>query len=238
MKSNDTAFTPIPQQNILHEILGQFERNIRDGTLKKGDRLPSERQMEEIFGVSRTTVREVIKSLELMGLVECVQGNGNYIARSMDKSLVQPLSLMFMLENGTLSQIQQLRRSLEINNAGFAAQSITPAKLEALHGLCGKMEQDLPQAALAKYDTQFHAHIITAVNNPLIVVIFNAVEALFNAQIENVRERMMNSADRMKHINRHHREIVANLERGDAEGCIGAMVCHMDYVEDFIADNC
>jgi len=104
-------FNRIEKPNILHEILRQFKESIASGQLSKGDKLPSERQMSETFGVSRATIREAIKALELIGLVECVHGNGNYIASNLDYSLVEPLSIMFNLEGGTLAQVQEIRRS-------------------------------------------------------------------------------------------------------------------------------
>ena len=71
-------FTKIEQPELLRKIVGQIKRNISAGRLTKGDKLPSERQMAEMFGLSRATVREAIKALDMLGLVECSHGSVSY----------------------------------------------------------------------------------------------------------------------------------------------------------------
>ena len=88
-------FTSIDKGKVYLEIMRQIKEGIRSGQLKKGDRLPSERQMAEQLRVSRATVREAIRSLEIMGLINCVQGEGNFIPKNLDNSLTEPMSLIF-----------------------------------------------------------------------------------------------------------------------------------------------
>ena len=89
-------FKQITSNKVNFQIMTQIKESIKSGQLKRGDRLPSERNMSESLGVSRATVREAIRSMELIGLVNCVQGEGNFIAETFDNSLNEPLSLMFM----------------------------------------------------------------------------------------------------------------------------------------------
>ena len=234
MPDNTPRFTPIRQPRVLREIIDQIKDNIAAGQLSKGDRLPSERQMEEIFGVSRTTVREVVKSLELMGLVECVQGDGNYIAKNLDNSLTQPLSIMFLLENGTVLQIQQLRRSLELTTARLAAMCIEDGQKNLLEDICRQMERNYPESRLTQFDKRFHYEIAAAAGNPLIAVILNAAESLIAAQIQDVREHMLRQPGRLEKINRQHRDVLDALSAGDSAGAVRAMERHMDFIEEFL----
>ena len=107
-------FTSIDKGKVYLEIMRQIKEGIRSGQLKKGDRLPSERQMAEQLGVSRATVREAIRSLEIMGLIRCVQGEGNFIPDNLDGSLKEPMSLIFLLNQGSIDDITELRRALEL----------------------------------------------------------------------------------------------------------------------------
>lgn len=233
MSENNVNFKPIRQTRMLDEIIDQIKQNIANGQLSKGDRLPSERQMEQIFGVSRTTIREAIKSLELMGLVECIQGDGNYIAKSMDNSLTQPLSLMFLLEHGTLAQVQQLRSAMELSTAKAAAKVIQPQQLQKLESICTEMEQNLPESELAQIDKRFHYEIAQIAGNPLIIVLLNAIESLIVEEIVDVRESMLQQPGSLDRIKSQHRDILNALKSGDPEASANAMTAHMSFVETF-----
>ncbi|NLC15762.1 MAG: FadR family transcriptional regulator, partial [Firmicutes bacterium] len=86
-------FTKIEPPGLLRKIVGQIKKNIASGNLKKGDKLPSERQMREMFGLSRATIREAIKALNTLGIVESSHGSGNYISSNLSSSLTEPLSI-------------------------------------------------------------------------------------------------------------------------------------------------
>ena len=114
-------FTKVGEERAFDAILGQIIENIQAGELKAGDALPAERSMAESMGVSRPAVREVLRALELLGIVKSVPGGGNYITDRLDTWLIGPLSLMFRLNNGYLKQNQQLRAALERESAILAA---------------------------------------------------------------------------------------------------------------------
>ncbi len=106
----------LEKKKAFDAILNQIIDNIQDGNIKGGDALPAERTMAESMGVSRPAVREVLRALELLGIVHCVQGGGNYITEDLTSWLISPLSIMFKLNNGYLRQNQQLRAALEREN--------------------------------------------------------------------------------------------------------------------------
>ena len=99
-------FRKIGEEKAFDAILNQIIDNIQDGNIKGGDALPAERTMAESMGVSRPAVREVLRALELLGIVHCVQGGGNYITEDLTSWLIGPLSIMFKLNNGYLRQNQ------------------------------------------------------------------------------------------------------------------------------------
>lgn len=119
-------FTKIGEERAFDAILGQIIENIQTGWLKAGDALPAERSMAESMGVSRPAVREVLRALELLGIVKSVPGGGNILRTGWIPWLIGPLSLMFRLNNGYLKQNQQLRAALERETAILAAKKCTP----------------------------------------------------------------------------------------------------------------
>ena len=110
-------FNSISNKKVYEQVIEQIQKNIMDGTFKNGDKLPSERELSEKMAVSRTSIREALRVLETMGVVESRQGEGNFICSNIEKSLLQPLSMMFKLNNGSWSDIFELRNILEIECA-------------------------------------------------------------------------------------------------------------------------
>jgi GntR family transcriptional regulator, transcriptional repressor for pyruvate dehydrogenase complex len=227
-------FNRIERPRVLRAILDQIKESIAGGKLKKGDKLPSERQMSEMLGVSRAAIREAVKSLEMIGLVECVQGGGNYIARNLENSMTEPLSIMFMLEGGSILQVQQLRRALEVTSARLAAVSINPDDLACLEDICRQMETRDSSADQAAADRSFHAVIAAASSNPLLITTQNAASALIENQIRDVRNAMLREKDTLVQVNVQHKEIVAALSAHSPEQAVAAMNRHMDYIERFL----
>ena len=91
-------FKEIKNEKAFDGILNQIIENIQNGHLKAGDALPAERTMAETMGVSRPAVREVLRALELLGIIKTVPGGGNYIADDLDSWLIGPLSILFKLD--------------------------------------------------------------------------------------------------------------------------------------------
>lgn len=99
----------INYKKIVDDVLEKISR----GELQKGDKLPTELCLATKFEVSRTCVREAIKSLEAMGIVQSIQGSGSYITNTPEQSINRPLCALFALSNGTLENVLDLRNVLE-----------------------------------------------------------------------------------------------------------------------------
>lgn len=223
-------FRKIKPPDLLGKILAQIKYNISIGRLGKGDRLPSERQMAEMFGLSRSTVREAIKSLNMLGLLECSHGSGNYISTNLSNSLTEPLSIMFMLEGGNIDQTHELRRAIEFAAAGVAAKHIKPDSLKRLNSLCSKLETSVDENEKAKYDLQFHYEIAKASQNPLLVTLLNAAESLISEHIHDARASILRIPGNETIINRQHREILDALSCSDPELAEKAALAHMELI--------
>ena len=105
--------TSINYKKIVDDVLEKISR----GELQKGDKLPTELCLATRFEVSRTCVREAIKSLEAMGIVQSIQGSGSYITNTPEQSINRPLCALFALSNGTLENVLDLRTSAATSSA-------------------------------------------------------------------------------------------------------------------------
>ena len=99
-----------------HDLVEQIQQKIMDNELKVGDKLPPEREMSEIYNISRNSVREALRSLEVLGLVECRHGEGNFITNRLDGCVVNALSALFVLNKGSIKDLLQMRRSIELGS--------------------------------------------------------------------------------------------------------------------------
>ena len=109
--------------------------------LKTGDKLPTERELAENLKVSRTSVREAIRALEVIGLIESRQGAGNYIKNDFEKSLFEPLSVMFMLQESSPKDIFNLREILEMECCKLAVKNVKDYELDKLGAIISEMKE-------------------------------------------------------------------------------------------------
>lgn len=227
-------FSKIGQPKVYLEILNQIKALIGSGALSAGGRLPSERVMAEEMSVSRATIREAIRSLELIGVVRCVQGEGNFLTDSLDRCMLEPLSMMFMLGSKDIRQLQQLRHGLEVQAASLAARMATPEQTAELESLCVQIESAQDPQTRALTDQKFHHTVASLSGNTLITGILNAAEALIDNLISDLRSRIINDRDSSESIDRQHMKIASAIKAQDSEAAARAMDGHMQLINKLI----
>ena len=161
-------FKEIKDEKAFDGILNQIIENIQNGHLKAGDALPAERTMAETMGVSRPAVREVLRALELLGIIKTVPGGGNYIADDLDSWLIGPLSILFKLNNGYIRQTQQLRAALEREMAILAARKCTPLDAAELWRILSSIDKAEDEKTRGELDKELHTQIAKIADNPMI----------------------------------------------------------------------
>ncbi len=228
-------FKEIAHTKIYLLILEQIKENIIEGNLKSGDRLPSERQWAEQLGVSRATIREAIRALEMIGLVVCQQGEGNFIAENFEDTLTQPLTIMFWLSKGELREVQELRRALETEAAKLAAQKMTPERYASLEKLCDAIETETDEAVRAELDKRFHYEIAMASENKMIHNVLLSSATLIEALIKDIRIAILSDQERGPMIDTQHRNILNALKSKAPLNAAFAMSQHMDLIDGFVA---
>ncbi len=133
----------VEKKRAYEDIVRQIFDLIEKGRLKKGDQLPTERELTDTFKVSRATVREAIRTLESMRLVESRQGNGTYVLASSEETLVQPLAAALFSERDDLIDIFSLRRVIEPYIAQLAASYATRDEIKELEEIVQEQERFL-----------------------------------------------------------------------------------------------
>jgi GntR family transcriptional repressor for pyruvate dehydrogenase complex len=227
-------FTPIKNTKVYEQVVEQIKRMILDGTLKKGDKLPTERDLAEQLQVSRASVREALRALDVIGLVESRQGAGNYIRESFENSLFEPMSMIFMLERGTPLEIYEFRRILEIETAVLAASRISDEEVEVLGRLIQEMKGCDDEDRSVALDKEFHFTIAKASKNLLIININQVISQLIDEFIKDSRKKILMFEDNKIKLNIQHQMLYYALRSRDAEGAQKAMSGHFKLVEEYL----
>ena len=229
-------FSNISNKKVYEQVIEQIQDNIMDGTFKKGDKLPSERDLSETMGVSRTSIREALRVLETMGVVESRQGEGNFICSNIEKSLLQPLSMMFKLNNGSWSDIFELRNILEIECARLCSLRATDLDCRELESIVHDMEKETfgenRLNILVDLDKKFHNSLSHMSKNYLIESLFITTSNLFEKFIEDARYKIISydSAKGSTNLLIQHKNICEAIIKKDEEATIESMRKHMKYV--------
>jgi GntR family transcriptional repressor for pyruvate dehydrogenase complex len=222
-----TAADRQPQsRRVFEEIVLRIERMIAQGEVRKGDRLPPERQLAEAFRVSRHSVREAIRALEQKGILRSHVGDGTYVLAGAERDLVEPLARAILLGRDQLREIFEFRRLLEPQIAALAAGAASVEELAALRDLWERQKAASPEAAPA-VDEAFHLQIVRATGNGILLRVFQQLQALLG---ESRSESLQGEARRLASIRTHGRILVA-LERRDGESARREMIAHLEEIE-------
>lgn len=227
-------FTKIGEERAFDAILGQIIENIKNGELKAGDGLPAERTMAENMGVSRPAVREVLRALELLGIVKSVPGGGNYITDNLDTWLIGPLSIMFRLNNGYLKQNQQLRAALERETAILAAKNCTPLDAAELRMILARMDVAATEGDKGELDKQLHQKIAKIADNPMLYSVLTAADQLTESIISGTRSYIMKKRQSASDVDEQHQRLVEAIANGDAAEAQRCMSEHMETIEKYM----
>jgi len=222
-------FNPIKITKVYEQVIQQIKDMIADGTLKKGDKLPSERELVETLKVSRTSIREALRSMENIGLVECKQGEGNFIRTNIENSLYEPLSIMFMLQESKSQQIVELRLAIEVETAELAARKINFEELEELKLIVDEMKVNEDEDTSLSLDKEFHYKLAQAAHNILILNIMNAVSSLVDAYIKDARRKIITIKGNKEILAMQHDNIYKALIEHNSENAAIAMKVHINF---------
>ena len=231
-----SMFKEIRDERAFNGILNQIIENIQNGSLKAGDALPAERTMAEIMGVSRPAVREALRALELLGIVKPVPGGGNYITEDLDTWLIEPLSILFKLNNGYLRQNQQFRAALEREAAILAARKCTPLDAAELWVILARLDAAEDEKIRGELDRELHKKIAKIADNPMVYSVLAAADQLTENIVSGTRDYIMKKNNSVREVDDQHHRLVKAIINGDAEQAERCMSEHMDTIERYMEE--
>jgi GntR family transcriptional regulator, transcriptional repressor for pyruvate dehydrogenase complex len=220
----------VQTSRLYEQIVRQIQDSITSGELKEGDQLPAERELAHQFGVSRTAVREAVKTLREKGLVEAYPGRGTFITNGTARSIQQTLDRMIRSgpAEGTV-HLAEVREILEPEIAALAAQRVDEEMLSAMREAISVMEAARQDSeAFIEGDLDFHLALAEAAANPLILSLIDSIVGLLREQ----RMRIYFIEGGPERGQYHHKRILDAIEHRDSAGAREAMRAHLRQVRE------
>ena len=216
---------------LYEQIVQQIEESVLNGSLKPGDQLPAERDLAQRLGVSRTAVREAVKTLREKGLVEAYSGRGTFITDGTSQAARQSFDLMVKIgqqgQQEGLPHLVELRLVLEPGIAAMAAERVTDEDLAAMREAVAVMDRSQKNAeSYIEADLDFHLALAEAAGNPLILSLIDSIVGLLREQ----RKRIFNVEGGPQRGQFHHNRILEVMECRDPEMARIAMRAHLEQV--------
>lgn len=217
--------------SLSDKVVEQLTEAIVSRQLKSGEKLPSERDLCEKFKVSRTVVREAIRSLAARGLIRVALGRGLEVNELGSENVANSMRLLVRGREGLdYGKVNEVRTALEVQTAGLAAQRAKPEDLDRLERLCDEHERRLREGDMAKageLDFQFHRELTRASDNELLLGMLDSISDV----LLEVRNQSMN----LPHVGedglRAHRSILKAVKTGSAKAARNAMAKHLAEAE-------
>jgi len=226
------VFKPISPKKISSQIADQIRSSILAGEFSPGDKLPPERELAEMFGVSRPSVREALNLLSSSGLVESYQGGGTVVKSLVELSGGNPLAELIKGEQARALDVIEVRKCMEGWTSFYAAQRALPEDLRKLEQIVLEMEHNLEGMKPSQdLDANFHVIIAQATHN---VVWLHLMQSIFDAMKEfqrGVWRVVYQTEEDHRLLYRHHREVFEAIRDRDAERARDAMLAHLTFAE-------
>lgn len=225
---------PVRRSRIYEHIVEQIQALINQGKLQAGDQLPPERLLAETFGVSRTSVREALRALEMSGFIEGRQGGGTFVKTPSAAHLVQPLASVLLAGKRQLADILEVREMIEPAIARKAAQRATLEQVAELERIVERQAEKVARGeSYPDEDAAFHDVIAVAADNPIVLRLLNVVMDL----LHDTRASYLQGSDRPKRSLDGHRRILDALKLGDPDAAYQATLEHISQVRERLVDT-
>lgn len=225
-------FTPIKPKKVSTQIAEQIRGSILAGEFNPGEKLPPERELAEMFGVSRPSVREALNILTSSGLVETYQGGGTLVRSLVENTAGMPLSELIRIDGDRALDVIEVRKGMESWTAWFAASRALPEDIRRIKVVVDGMAKNLEELKHSEdLDAHFHMLVARATHN---VVWSHMMQSIFEAMQEFQRDvwrAVYLTEEDQRLLFSHHLKVYEMIRDRDPEGARNAMLEHLDFAQ-------
>ena len=231
---DEMANVPTKNQKVYQVIFDKIKEAFLNGELKPGDKLPPERELASHYNVSRTSIREALRVLEINGIIEARQGGGTYIRSSETQSLIEKLSaIIFKVDDNFIFEMLEVRLVIESECAFLAAQRATSVDLEKIR-ICldemAKAGNDEELGLLA--DMKFHECVAHASRNSIFAALIQTLSEQLRDTIRTTRNHRFVRVGNFEDTLNEHKEIFLAIALNDAQKAKQLMKEHITRIRE------
>ena len=229
-KQQEKLFSPIKASKLSDEVYDQIVSLISRGTLKPGDKIPSERELAADLGVSRQSVREALNRAEVMGLIQVRQGEGSFILSSINKSLKPPLTIIIEKEAERIFEFIEIRKLIEGWCAEKAASEATAEDLKNMGTILDKMKKVASKdKQWEELDLKLHLSFAKATHNVIAVHMMEALKTNFKPFFKFTKA--MPRSEKIDVLWQHHFEIFTAIKNRNPQTAKKKVIDHLNFIE-------
>lgn len=221
------------RDRLVDRVAEEIQQQIVNNALPAGVKLPSEQELAERIGVSRTVIREAVHILTTKGLLETRHGVGTIVRQANGDQLSENLNLLLQTKGYDLDHLHQVRSILEVEIAGLAALQAHLEEIEELARIVERMETvaESDPLAYADLDAEFHRCLAKSSHNPLLVILLDSIADILREVRRSVSKFPTISLKGLP----HHRQILELVEARDIAGARRVMKLHLDQAREIQA---
>ncbi len=217
----------LQRTNLTDSLIAEIKQMVSRGELSGGQRMPSETELATRFGVGRSTVREAMKALALMGVVEISPGRGTFVCREARELLMEARVTRLRLSDPKVQEVYEARKVIEVELAALAADRATPQDLQEIEGSLAEMGRTTgDDEAFTAADLRFHLAVARAAKNSLLEQFYSLADDLVARVIQEVIKMPSVKASSIS----LHAATFEAIKRGDVAAARASVLNHMRYV--------
>ena len=215
--------------DLTARLLTTFKKLISEGVFVPGERFPAEREMASSLGVSRGSLRQVLKMLEIMGVVSQRVGDGTYLNAAAPSILAEPMEFLILLDGISFEEVMDARLIVEPELAARAAARHNSELVNELRLSLERLHNGRPHAELIEEDLHFHRTIFKMADHRVCSLMFSMVHESLRGLME-ITSRIVDA----EHTARMHRRVYAAIRKGDAAEAHARMITHLTDTKEIL----
>ena len=218
----------------LHEkVMYRIKELIAEGKFKEGSKLPSAESLASTFGVSRTVIREALRLLESMGIVDIIPGKGTFVKSNLDNNCLDSISVVLQSSQGLILDLLEFREIIEPGIAAIAAVRRTAGDLKSLENHLNDMKREIEEKKLGiNPSLKFHLTLAKATENPIVIRIM----LLLGIMLRESREVSLSMPERRERALQEHSKILNAIKAKDPKGAEESMKEHLKNLRKTLTD--
>lgn len=224
-----SEFQAVRRARHYEQVAKQIQQLVLRGVLQPGDRLPAERELATRFGVSRSTIRDAIRTLEVIGILEPRQGKGTVVREVSTDSLVVPLTRVLLHKRELVVELLDVRKMLEPALASRAAANATAEEIARMEDILRRQEEKMRRGEeTIEEDSEFHYLIALSAGNSVVIKVLDVLMDL----LRESRARSLQVLGRRERSYAGHQKIFRAIKRRDGVAAAAAARQHLNEIEE------